>query len=181
MVPIATYHPQFFTVAILKWQNLLLADERKEIVISSLNFLHAKKRIKVYAFVIMPNHIHLIWQVMSGYLREDVQRDFLKFTAQQLLKTLRNGHTSEMKNYYVGLKDRKYQIWQRNALSKDLWSEAFFLQKLGYIHNNPCQPKWMLVDAPEDYYYSSASFYKSQQNNFSFLSHYSERMFFCRW
>ena len=32
----------------------------------------------------MPNHIHLIWQMKDGIKRSDVQRDFLKFTAQQI-------------------------------------------------------------------------------------------------
>jgi len=29
---------------------------------ASLRFLVANKRIKLYGFVIMPNHIHLVWQ-----------------------------------------------------------------------------------------------------------------------
>jgi len=34
-----------------------------------------------------------------------------------------------------------------------------FLQKLNYIHNNPCQEKWNLANNPEDYKYSSAANY----------------------
>ena len=28
-----------------------------------------------------------------------------------------------------------------------------------YMHNNPCQPHWNLVEHPEDYVWSSARFY----------------------
>ncbi|MFW6311159.1 MAG: hypothetical protein ACOC1K_02875 [Nanoarchaeota archaeon] len=31
--------------------------------------------------------------------------------------------------------------------------------KLHYIHNNPVQERWELVNKPEDYRYSSARFY----------------------
>jgi hypothetical protein len=33
--------------------------------------------VKIAAFVIMPNHIHVIWRIQNEYILEDVQRDFL--------------------------------------------------------------------------------------------------------
>ena len=32
-------------------------------------------------------------------------------------------------------------------------------RKMTYMHNNPCQPHWNLVEHPEDYVRSSARFY----------------------
>ena len=52
-------HVIFFTATILEWKKLLKQDKYKEIVISSLRFLVKEERVKVYAFVIMENHIHL--------------------------------------------------------------------------------------------------------------------------
>ena len=52
----------FWTATINKWQNLLLEPEFKEIIINSLNHLSNLNKIDVFAFVIMPNHIHLIWR-----------------------------------------------------------------------------------------------------------------------
>ena len=37
----------------------------------------------------------------------------------------------------------------------------FILQKLHYIHNNPCSGKWKLADSTIHYMHSSASFYIS--------------------
>jgi putative transposase len=54
------YHPQFFTATILEWKPLLKEDAFKNIIIDSLRFLKNEKSIVIYAFVIMPNHIHLI-------------------------------------------------------------------------------------------------------------------------
>ena len=61
-----TESPQFFTATILEWKRLLKPDKDKDIIISSLEFLVRNKRVQVNAFVIMDNHIHLIWQMMEG-------------------------------------------------------------------------------------------------------------------
>ena len=74
----------FFTATILEWKHLLKNDNFKDIIINSLNFLVSDKRIKVYAFVIMPNHIHLTWRILEPHFKVNVQRDFLKFTAQKI-------------------------------------------------------------------------------------------------
>ena len=73
-------HPNFFTATIYEWIRVLEFEETKEIVLNSLSFLVKNKRAKVFAFVIMDNHIHLIWQVLDGHEVADVQRDFLKYS-----------------------------------------------------------------------------------------------------
>ena len=57
-------YPQFFTATILEWKHLLANDTYKDIIISSLKFLVNDGRVIIYGFVIMPNHIHLIWQIL---------------------------------------------------------------------------------------------------------------------
>jgi len=78
------YYPQFFTATILEWKHLLVEDKYKDIIIESLRFLVKEKRVVIYSSVIMPNHIHIIWQIQGEPKRENVQRDFLKFTAQKI-------------------------------------------------------------------------------------------------
>ncbi len=51
---------------------------------------------------------------MGDHKREDVQRDFLRFTAQQILKNLRNNNSPLLNELLVEAKDRKYQVWERN-------------------------------------------------------------------
>jgi REP element-mobilizing transposase RayT len=60
MAPFITEYPQFFTATNLEWKKLLKPDRYKDIVISSLRFLVTDKRAKIFAFVIMENHIRLI-------------------------------------------------------------------------------------------------------------------------
>ena len=164
------YHPQFFTATILEWKYLLKDDAYKDIVINSLRFLKDEKGIVIYGYVIMPNHIHLIWQIQDGFTREKIQMRFLKFTAQQMKFRLQKEDPLALEHYHVNAKDREYQFWQRNPLSVDLWTEAVFDQKLEYIHDNPIQPKWRLAEFPEDYRYSSARFYLTGHDEFGLIT-----------
>jgi len=95
-------HTQFFTATILQWKPLLKDNDFKDIIISSL--LHLKKAgsIKVYAFVIMPNHIHLIWQIQDGH--KNIQLRLLKFTAQQFKLRLKDTGNPLLKAFEVMLK-----------------------------------------------------------------------------
>jgi hypothetical protein len=52
----------FWTSTITNWQHLLQPDAHKDIIINSLQWLVQKEMIKVYGYVIMPNHIHLLWE-----------------------------------------------------------------------------------------------------------------------
>jgi len=164
-------YAQFFTATITDWVPVLEFPETKKIILDSLQFLVENKRAYIYAFVIMNNHIHLIWQIRSGFQMQEVQRDFLKFTGQQLKFFLQNnGHDDLLKKLEVNRKDRKYQIWQRNSLNVPLSSHSVLLQKLVYIHNNPV--KAGLCQFAATYRYSSARYYEHQDDSFSFLSHY---------
>jgi hypothetical protein len=62
----------------------------------------------------MPNHIHIVWQMQAGQLRENVQRDFLKFTAQRIKERLKVDDAHFLSELLVEAIDRKYQVWERN-------------------------------------------------------------------
>jgi REP element-mobilizing transposase RayT len=166
------HYPQFFTATILEWKHLLKEDAFKDIIIDSLLFLKKEGGIVVYGFVIMPNHIHLIWQIQDGFKQDVIQMRFLKFIAQQMKFRLVDTCDPRLPQFMVNAKDRQYQFWERNSLSIDLWSHNVFIQKLDYTHDNPIQDKWQLVQYPEDYKYSSAKFYETGFDEFGLLTHY---------
>jgi putative transposase len=162
----------FFTATIYKWKPLLTADKYKQIVVDSLKYLVDTKQAHVCAFVIMPNHLHLLWKIAPQSNLEDVQRNFMKFTGQMIKFDLIKNHPKVLEHFRVDLKDRAYQFWQRNSLSKFLLSREVIEQKLDYIHNNPVQGKWMLADGPLEYHFSSARFYEEGVDEFGLLTHY---------
>ncbi|RYZ50883.1 MAG: transposase, partial [Chitinophagaceae bacterium] len=103
-------------------------DKYKNIIVDSLRFLVKDERVMVYGFVIMSNHIHVVWHLKAPRKRPDVQRDFLKFTAQQIKEDLAKHHPAVLQQFRVEAKDRQYQFWERNPLSVELWTEKVMLQ-----------------------------------------------------
>ena len=165
--------PYFTTSTINGWKHLLKPDKYKDIITGSLKFLSDKKLIKVYAFVIMPNHIHLVWELLKMNNKEKPDASLMKFTAHQFLKDMQITNPDELEFYRVELISRDYLFWQRDSLSIDLYTPSVFEQKIEYIHNNPLQEKWNLAKEPQDYKYSSAKFYHTAIDEFGFLNHVS--------
>ena len=84
----------FWTATIHKWMPLLESNLNKQIIVDSLKYLSDKKLINVYAFVIMPNHIHLIWQQNDLNGKETPKGSLLKYSAHLFLKQLKaNGNS----------------------------------------------------------------------------------------
>jgi REP element-mobilizing transposase RayT len=157
--------PQFFTATIQDWKHLLKEDKFKDVIMNSLIFLVKNKKVRVSAYVIMNNHIHLIWQAMTGNTLHDVQVSLKKFTSQQFIKLLETEES--LNSYQVNVADRKYSFWKRNSLGIELFSETVFYQKLEYIHNNPVRAG--LCNFPWEYKYSSALFYEKAVDHFGIL------------
>jgi len=163
-------YPQFFTATIIDWKHLLLDNRHKDIIIDSLKFLVAEKRIILNAFAIMSNHIHLIWQPTFAFTLSDIQASLMKHTAKELKRSLADKDAAALDTYKVNNHNRTYQFWKRESLSIELRTHAVFIQKLEYIHYNPV--KAGLCINPEDYYYSSAKFYHTDIDDFGMLTHY---------
>ena len=160
----------FWTDTIKDWKNILLNDDFKLIIIDSLKELVARDKIVVYAFVIMPNHIHLVWEIKAINGKEMPHASFNKFTAHQFQKKLRLTESIELEQFIVNDVERKYRFWQRDPLAVLIDSREKAIQKIEYIHNNPLQEKWNLVDEAEKYKWSSAKFYENGIDDFGFLT-----------
>ena len=171
MINYPTIWPQFFTASIQQHFHLLKEDSYKDIIVNSLKFLVDDKRIDLSAFVILSNHVHIIWQPLTRYTLTDIQASFMRHTAKQILKRLKVENPAMKETLKVNKYDRDYQVWKREPLSIELFNEKTFMQKLEYIHNNPVAAK--LVALPEDYKYSSAKFYETGLDEFNIIRHYS--------
>lgn len=168
------HHVQFFTAVCKDWLPLLQDNTTKVIVINALKFRVRQGQVKVCGYVIMPNHLHVIWRISKGFKKEDIQRDLLKFTAREILQQVKVSNPGLYTQLQVQAADRSHQVWKRDSMSIDLYTDKFFQQKLNYIHANPCQPKWNLVSHPADYCFSSAAFYDEGKDPFQLLTHFQE-------
>lgn len=165
----------FWTSTIKDWKSLLKEEKYKELIVFELKKLVDKDFIIVYGFVIMPNHIHLIWKLKKKNGKEMPHASFNKATGHLLIKDLKAHDTSKLRLFQVTDKERSYRIWQRDALAIKITSRSMLEQKLIYTHNNPLQEKWNLAKFPADYKWSSAAFYENDLDDFGIVTHYSER------
>ncbi len=159
----------FWTATINKWSRLLSADSYKKVILNSLEFLSLTGKIDVFAFVIMPNHVHFIWRINEMNGKETPQGSFLKYTAHEFKRKLLYDHPSTLDFYSVDSYNKKYEFWQTHPMAIHLYSPNVAYQKLDYLHRNPVAEHWSLVDDYCDYRFSSARFYEMDIKEYAFL------------
>jgi putative transposase len=170
----------FWTDTIKDWKRLLKSDKYKEIIISSWQELVSRGMIAVYGFVIMPNHLHVVWEMKEPNGKEFAERrpphaSFNKYTSHAILKDLKISHPEVLPFFKVDDPERRHRIWRRDPLAVLMDSRIKVEQKIQYIHNNPLHERWNLADRPENYRWSSARFYETGTDEFKFLTHYLDR------
>ncbi len=160
----------FWTATINNWYKLLSPNVTKDVITGSLSTLSTRRKITVYAFVIMPNHVHLIWQLNALNGKETALGSFLKFTAHAFKNFLINNDPLFLPSFSVNAANKNYEFWQRDPLAFELTQKKTVIQKLQYIHDNPLAGHWQLTDDPVKYYYSSAKYYETGIDDFGFLN-----------
>src|SRR5262249_47538975 len=141
----------FFTATINNWQMLLADDGMKQIITDSLQWHHQNNRARTHAFVIMPNHIHLLWSPVTKFYEDGNEQSLLSFTAHEFKKYLVQNHPKILEQYVSTEADRQYHFWERRSRTIEVMSRSIAEQKLDYIHLNPLSGRWNLVAYPEDY------------------------------
>lgn len=76
-------HPHFITCTILHWIPIFTNKESVEVIIESLKYLQQHNNLKLYAYVILENHIHPIAQSDDIANDNDIGR-FKSFTARKI-------------------------------------------------------------------------------------------------
>jgi REP element-mobilizing transposase RayT len=166
----------FFTATILNWQHLLQESKFKQVIVDSLEWMVKHERAYVYGFVIMPNHFHVLWDFREPFTQDQIEDAVLKFTGHQFKNHLRQFDMKLLERYRSTQADREFQFWERRPYAAEMYTREVAEQKLEYMHENPCQERWQLATAPENYFFSSARFYVLNKDDFGFITHYAEHI-----
>jgi putative transposase len=75
----------FVTSTIVDWIPVFTSSKYFSILIDNLKFYQKNNRLKIYAYVILNNHFHLI--VSNENLSKTIQ-SFKKYTAKQIIENL---------------------------------------------------------------------------------------------
>ena len=151
--------PYFLTLTTIKWLPLFSKPEVAQIVFDSLRFLQEQQDIRVHAYILLENHIHLV--LSSSHLSKQINR-FKSYTARQALdyyQQSNNRFILNQLNFSVtpGPHRQEYKFWQEGYHPQEIQDEDMLLQKIEYIHNNPVKRGY--VELPEHWLYSSARNY----------------------
>jgi len=156
--------PHFLTFSIIGWVDIFTRQSYRDIIIDSFRFCQAKKNLRIGGYVIMSNHVHVIWTAPDGNL-SDIIRDFKTFTSKMMIRQVHKGPESrkEWLDYMFRFfakqtnANETYKIWTNDNHPESIYTHEFLISKLHYIHENPVRAG-LVKNAPE-YLYSSAMNY----------------------
>jgi putative transposase len=152
----------FVTLTVVGWIDVFTRREYADEIIRNLNYCIENKGLKVYAFCIMPSHLHMV--AYSENSLSDTLREFKSYTAKKIINLIENNTQESRKEWllylfrYYGKYNKhnaEHQFWQQHNHPIDLITAKFIDQKIDYIHDNPVNAG--LVTEAHCYVFSSAN------------------------
>jgi REP element-mobilizing transposase RayT len=119
--------------------NCYLKDSRIAEIVQENLLHHAGKKYKLYAWAIMPNHLHYLITPILPFTLAEITHSNKSYTAHEANKIL----------------NRSGQFWFHESFDRYIRDENHFLQTIAYIENNPV--KAGLCEKNSDWKFSSAS------------------------
>ena len=129
-------------------------DALKQITCEAIDEARKSGKFALYAYVIMPDHLHLI---TDSELSPGKTLQFINgITGHRIIEYLKeHHHTSSLKKlqHAKGPREYKYSLWNHHPDARLLMTEEMLMQRVTYTHQNPVRAE--LVKHPEDYLWSS--------------------------
>lgn len=149
----------FVTSTIVNWIPVFKSRHYYQILIDAIKYNQINKNLKLYCYVLLPEHFHLI---LTGDNLTNIFKSIKGFTAKEIINLLigeKNLKTlDKFREYKKEFKTKsEYQVWQESFHPQEVLTDKIFQQKIDYIHLNPVRKG--LVSNPEDWIYSSAGFF----------------------
>jgi REP element-mobilizing transposase RayT len=163
----------FVTFTCHSWISLIEITSGYQIVYDWLKLIEDNYNIKTFAFVIMPNHIHLLLQLNDEKVNlNKVVGNGKRFMAYAMVRRLTDQKNTSMLYKLSSdcsekekAKGQKHKVFESSFDAKPVYNIDFFNQKLNYIHHNPVSGKWNLCHEITDYQHSSAAFYELEKSH----------------
>jgi REP element-mobilizing transposase RayT len=153
----------FLTFTVVGWIDLFSRQVYRDVFLQNMDYCRKHKGLSVGAYVIMTNHVHLIWRSEAGKLSDTI-RDFKSYCTKQFISIIEDEESRKdwllhMFRFHANRtnQNKEFKIWTGDNHPEEIHSQDFLLSKLNYIHNNPVRAGW--VEKPEDFVYSSAANY----------------------
>lgn len=155
----------FVSFATVFWIDVFVRRLYFDCVVDNLNFCVHEKGMEIYAWCIMPSHVHLVFR--SEQIKpEELIGGFKSVTSRQLIKLIDENIQESRREWLLNSfkkagaansNNTKNQFWQQHNQPIELWSNNVIQQKIDYTHNNPVGAGF--VENDYEYLYSSARDY----------------------
>ncbi|MFC0516345.1 transposase [Mucilaginibacter angelicae] len=159
----------FITFTCYNWIPLFEITKSYNLLYDWFMFIAEHYQIQTHAFVLMPNHVHVIIKLpeTEAGLNKIISNG-KRFIAYELVKKLTLLGKIDILDQLSAActekeraKGQKHKVFEPSFDAKPIFSTAFFHQKIDYIHHNPVSGKWLLCNDFTEYPHSSAAFYHS--------------------
>ena len=155
----------FISFATVNWIDIFTRNEYKDEIIKSWLHCQQKKGLEIYAWCIMPSHIHMIVSSHDKPL-EDIVRDMKSHTSSLLKKLIKEHPQENRREWIVWMLERAgkknsnntaWQFWQQHNQPIQITAQKMYVEIVYYIHQNPVVSGF--VFEAEQWVYSSAKCY----------------------
>ena len=147
----------FVTTSCYNRLPLFNSDDTKTIFAQSVIHIRNKYGFKLFGYVIMPEHVHILIQTENDKTVSDVMREVKQmcaFNALQILKINRAKNLLEKLRKSTGRGTKnKYSFWKPRFYDFNIYSVKKFKEKLDYCHKNPITRG--LANNPSEWRFSS--------------------------
>ena len=159
----------FVSFAVVYWIDVFVRELYCEKIIESLSYCQKEKGMEIFAWCIMPSHIHLVFNAKNNN-PSDLIRDFKRHTSKVIQKTITENIQESRKEWMLWMMEqagkknsnvKHRQFWQQHNKPIELWSNEVIEQKIDYIHNNPVVAGF--VTEACDWKYSSAKTFAGEE------------------
>lgn len=151
----------FVTSTVVGSIDIFKIDLLCKIMIEKLRFYQNRGDFTIIAYVVMPDHFHLVIKTNNDKSISDCIGNLKRITSRETtakLKDLEEAKIlSELDQMAALEPTHDSRIWKHRFDSLVIVNEETLRQKIEYIHNNPV--KAGLVSEPDEWVYSSARNY----------------------
>ncbi len=157
----------FLTFTVIDWIDIFTRASYKIEIANALEYCQKNKGLRLFAWCLMTNHLHLVCQTIEPFKLSDFVRDFKQHTAKSVLNCIWNEKESRRSWILAALREAgkydnritNYKFWQEGCHPIQLHNNEMIDQRINYVHENPVRA--MIVEKAEDYLFSSARNYAS--------------------
>ena len=149
-------HAHYQTFSCLDRRPFLTSDRACRWFLEGLNKARVEHSFELWAFVLMPEHVHLLILPHKGVKVSRILQAAKQPVAQKVVAWVRDNKPSFLPT--MGREDSKgkvhYLFWlPGGGYDRNIYSVEELHEKIKYIHNNPVRRG--LVERPEDWPWSS--------------------------